>query len=50
MEGTEAYPIDLQAAALVMQECCTSASQDLDLTPIHALAEERGAELSEMNA
>ncbi len=44
VEGTEAYPIDLQATALVMQEYCTSAGQDVDLAPIHALAEEREQE------
>lgn len=40
IKGTETYPIEIQAIALVMQDYCTPEGQQLDMSVIDALAQE----------
>lgn len=40
IQGTETYPIEIQAIALVMQQYCTSEGKQIDLTVIDALAKD----------
>ena len=40
IKGTETYPIEIQAIALVMQDCYTSKGQQIDLAMIDVLAKD----------